>query len=330
MRNLAQVTIPTGGNLIIVCRNWRTEGYGMECKVSAESYQCRNVIPSEQGRSSRDVGWSSLLVDIHSGVASHETYSSIHTNDFRVGVTLQGRFACDHYSKGRWRIDEYATGAIMLHHTEDQTAYRFPRPDKHFQLALMYLPIGLMENAMNHFRRPGQSSKIPTFNSAIARDAAIATVTQALIDIMMRQASDLHAETTAAWMASHISHRYGLAMSPEDERSPGVITDSRIARVLEYMSEHYADPITLDRLAAEACVSKFHFNRLFKQKVGATPLRALADIRLKAARRLLLSSDATVSEIARRCGFQSASHFSSVFFERYGAVPTQVQRASQA
>ncbi len=297
----------------------------MECRVSAESFRCRDVIPSEQSKSSRDVGWTSLLVDIHSGVASHETYSSIHTDDFRVGVTLQGSFACDHYSKGRWRIDEYATGAIMLHHTEDQTAYRFPRPDKRYQLALMYLPIGLVESAMDHLKRPGQSSKIPTFNSTIARDAAITTVTQSLIETIARQPSDHYAEAAAIWIAFHISHRYGLAFSSEDERSPGVITDARIDRVLEYMSEHYADPITLDRLAAEACVSKFHFNRLFKQKAGETPLRMLADIRLKAAHRLLLSSDATVSEIARRCGFQSASHFSSAFFDRYGSTPTQMR-----
>ena len=58
-----------------------------------------------------------------------------------------------------------------------------------------------------------------------------------------------------------------------DLRSQGKITDPRLARVLEYMSVHFAEPLDLTWLAREAGVSKFHFARLFRERTSTTPHR---------------------------------------------------------
>lgn len=297
--------------------------------VSSESYRSWDNIPSSRRTSSRDIGWSSLLLDLHSGVSSQEVYESIGTADLRIGITLSGKFACDHYNKSRWRINDYAPGSIMLHFTEEPTNYRFPKSDDRFQLALIYLPKALVEACLDQMRRIGQQSKMPTFSSFVRRDLAIAALGKTLMDTMHAHGGELYASTTAAWMATHILSRYGSHPFQEDERSPGAITDARIERVLDYMSEHYADEITLDQLASEACVSKFHFTRLFKQKVGDTPLRILSETRIKAAHTLLLSSESSISQIARACGFTSTSHFTRAFSDRYGATPTAIRRTSR-
>ena len=106
-----------------------------------------------------------------------------------------------------------------------------------------------------------------------------------------------------------------------DDRSPGILTDRRLSRVVEFMSRHFAEPLTLDRLAREACLSRYHFARLFTAKVGQSPHRYLAGIRLDAARRMLETTDQSVAAIGAACGYPASSHFAAAFTARYGASP---------
>ena len=79
----------------------------------------------------------------------------------------------------------------------------------------------------------------------------------------------------------------------------------------------------LERLADEAGISKFHFTRLFREKVGQTPYRYLSEIRLAAAAKMLATTDLRVGEIALLCGYPIASHFTTAFAARYGAPPQE-------
>lgn len=132
---------------------------------------------------------------------------------------------------------------------------------------------------------------------------------------------DLYAETAAAWLTVHLLTRYSSLAGGDDHRTPGVITDARLARVIEFMSVHFADPLTLDQLADEACVSKYHFARLFRSGVGQSPLAFLADLRLDAACRMLVTSDLPIAAVGAACGYRAPSHFSAVFAARYGLTP---------
>jgi len=92
--------------------------------------------------------------------------------------------------------------------------------------------------------------------------------------------------------------------------------------VIEFISSHFAEPLTLEQLAAEACISKYHFVRLFRDRVGQSPHRYLAEIRLDAAQRMLISSELSIAEIALECGYSTATHFSTAFARRVGMSPT--------
>lgn len=81
--------------------------------------------------------------------------------------------------------------------------------------------------------------------------------------------------------------------------------------------------VTLDQLATEAGISKFHFARLFREKIGQTPFKFLAETRLSAGRKLLVTTDRRVGEIALACGFGAASHFTAAFTARHGISPAQ-------
>jgi AraC family transcriptional regulator len=329
---------PLPGNLAFQTADWISKGpeMSLESTVAATRHSrlaegsllAHTVIPSIRRISSRDAGWSSLLIDVHSGIASWESYESVPTPDLRIGVTVSGAFRCDSANGKHWRQDVFTPGSIMLHQTVDPTYYRFgSEKSEDYRLALVYVPEDIILTAHEHLRLAGQSTVIPVFRSTLARDRAITAVTHTLI-ATMNQHDDLYAEATAYWLAMHVLHRCGRLSASDEGRSAGFISDARLARVLDRMALQFGDAITLEELAAEACISKFHFVRLFKDKTGQSPMQYLADLRLRGAKRLLLSSDFSVLEIARRCGFVSPSHLGVNFKRRFDMTPSQYRNAA--
>jgi len=297
--------------------------------IADESLSCRTVMPTSSCISSRDVGWRSLLLDVHSGVSSSEPFTAVWTPDPRIGVSLSGRYSAEVYTRGRWRHDRHTPGSITIRRTPEVSLCRFPQPkDQDYRAALIYIPIGQLLTAADHYRRIGHRLEIPEFN-IVGRDPAIAQMGWNLYQAMNSGADDLYAETAAAWLAVHLLSRHGKVNEARDYRRSEVLTDARLARVIEYMSCHFTESITLERLAAEACISKYHFVRLFRDKVGQPPHRYLAELRLDAAQRMLISSELSIIEIAVECGFSSATHFTSAFTRRYGMPPTSWRNLSR-
>jgi len=92
----------------------------------------------------------------------------------------------------------------------------------------------------------------------------------------------------------------------------------------------FAEPLDLDRMAAEAGFSKFHFARTFKDAYGETPANYLTRRRIERAKDLLRSANLTVTEVCMLVGFSSLGSFSSRFSELVGKSPSEFQRASAA
>jgi AraC family transcriptional regulator len=298
--------------------------------ISDASLLCRSAVPSARCISSRDVGWTSLLLDVHSGNSSTEPYTSIGTPDPRIGVTISGRYSAEYFTRGRWRHDAHGPGSINVHRTGEVTRYRFPPPeDPDYQFALIYFPFEQLLSAADHLRRPGQRSAVPTFTDFVDRDSAITHMTLALVQAMSAGERDLYAETVATWLAVHLLHRYGPRPYRADDRDAGAIADRRLARVVEFMSAHFAEPLTLDQLAEEACISRYHFARLFKAKVGESPHRYLARIRLDTAKRMLETTDRSVADVGAACGYSVASHFTAAFTARYGVSPRALRASGR-
>lgn len=96
-----------------------------------------------------------------------------------------------------------------------------------------------------------------------------------------------------------------------------------VQRAIAAMQDRYQDPITLTELAAEVFVSPFHFSRLFSKATGVTPGRYLTAVRLFEAKRLLLTSSMTVSDIVCAVGYSSVGTFTSRFTRAVGMSPSQ-------
>ncbi|KKO52436.1 helix-turn-helix domain-containing protein [Paenibacillus sp. DMB20] len=100
-------------------------------------------------------------------------------------------------------------------------------------------------------------------------------------------------------------------------------TFSDIDAVIAYIHEHIYDPLPLSRLAEYASYSPYHFSRLFKEKMGLSPLYYVSSIRLQKAKHLLLHTRLSVRDIAMEIGQQSLGTFTTRFTERVGISPAQ-------
>jgi AraC family transcriptional regulator len=98
----------------------------------------------------------------------------------------------------------------------------------------------------------------------------------------------------------------------------------RLTIVTDYIYSSYDRDISLDELASLACVSKFHFLRLFKIAFQCTPHQFITHVRMTQAKLMLLHKQNGVKEIGRTLGFKDSSSFSRTFFKYYGVYPTQL------
>ena len=96
----------------------------------------------------------------------------------------------------------------------------------------------------------------------------------------------------------------------------------RIITAKLYIDGNFREPIDLDRLAREACISRFHFHRLFTRIYRVTPHQYLTRKRIEAAQLGLAGKAMTVTEICNEVGFESVGSFSSLFKKASGHAPT--------
>lgn len=94
-----------------------------------------------------------------------------------------------------------------------------------------------------------------------------------------------------------------------------------VARVIEAMREELATTLSLDEMADIACFSPFHFNRMFKAITGIPPHQFLYALRLEHAKRLLISTDLSVTEICFEVGYNSLGSFTQRFTGLVGLSP---------
>lgn len=107
--------------------------------------------------------------------------------------------------------------------------------------------------------------------------------------------------------------RHRVSQQDQVARSPALrsATKSEIYRrvmtAANYIHSHFEVDLDLERLAREACLSKFHFLRLFRGVMGLTPYAFLLRKRAYAASRLISTTSLTFDEIALQVGFASRS-----------------------
>ena len=122
--------------------------------------------------------------------------------------------------------------------------------------------------------------------------------------------------------------------SVQEEDSSSMPTDNNIVaalqasefgrQVLEHVSAHLSDSgYGVEQIAADLGITRIHVNRKLKAETGYSPSTVFKTIRMTQAKRLLLEGRYPVAEIATRCGFSTASYFSTAFKDFFGQSPSE-------
>ncbi len=96
-----------------------------------------------------------------------------------------------------------------------------------------------------------------------------------------------------------------------------------ISEIKSYFDRNYDKPINVSEYFASIGYSYHHLRHSFKEVCGFSPNQYLMNVRIEAAKRLLLSTDYTLEEIYRKCGFNSVSHFVANFKKSTNKTPTE-------
>jgi AraC-like DNA-binding protein len=99
-----------------------------------------------------------------------------------------------------------------------------------------------------------------------------------------------------------------------------------VKKVLDYISAHYREPLSVKELSGLSNYSEFYFMKLFKQYTGKTAAAYLNDYRLEKAKSLLLHTDASVTDIALDVGFNNTSYFIKKFQEANQLSPHKFRK----
>jgi AraC-like DNA-binding protein len=96
-----------------------------------------------------------------------------------------------------------------------------------------------------------------------------------------------------------------------------------VERVITAARERLCEPISLQDMSRVAYVSPFHFNRVFHQITGLPPNKFISAMRLDEAKRLLLNTNLSITDICFDVGYNSLSTFTRRFTERVGLGPRE-------
>jgi AraC-like DNA-binding protein len=107
------------------------------------------------------------------------------------------------------------------------------------------------------------------------------------------------------------------------------VTFARLLRARDYLGDCYRDKVTLETAAGHACLSAFHFNRLFARTFGETPHEFVTRMRMDEAKRLLLAENHTVTEICFDLGYESLGSFSLKFRSLTGLPPVKFRQQAR-
>lgn len=102
---------------------------------------------------------------------------------------------------------------------------------------------------------------------------------------------------------------------------PGPMGPDLMGIVVEFISANLSEPLTVDALAAQACLSPSAFSRAFRDLTGQAPYQFVKTLRMERAQALLDEGCLGVGDVARAVGYTSVSHFIREFRGRFGMTP---------
>ena len=149
------------------------------------------------------------------------------------------------------------------------------------------------------------------------------------IDLALALVEADHGAEVAHQIATHLvvfarrpggQAQFSATLRAQPARTPG------LADLQRWLPDHLDEDLGVEALAARAVMSPRTFARAFRAETGTTPAAHVEELRVEAARRLLETTDLTVSTIARQVGLRHGETLHRAFLRRAGTTPARYRQ----
>lgn len=151
----------------------------------------------------------------------------------------------------------------------------------------------------------------------------------------LRQLSRLQAEADTEFQTRNLLSEIWLLLLEEIKNADSSIfhapqkNQDRILTMIAFIQENFAERITLAEIAGSAAVSTRECLRCFQTSIHQSPMDYLIEYRVRAAKKLLETTDLSITDIALQCGFNSNSYFTKLFHRICGKTPNAYRKELQ-
>lgn len=166
--------------------------------------------------------------------------------------------------------------------------------------------------------------------------AGFSLAAEALVKELPRLGTESPAN--AAHLLSFLEHAYGInpgaELSGQFSRLASTMMrntsrDFRYDEILKYLEQHYQEDLSLSSVAERFSLSPGYFSTIFKKKAGHNFVHYLTSLRIREAKRLLLETQMTISEVALAVGYSSASFFIRSFKKTEEISPSEYRKGKK-
>ncbi|QUQ65908.1 AraC family transcriptional regulator [Kutzneria sp. CA-103260] len=284
------------------------------------------ALPSRRLAGSDDLGWRSMLARSYHDPSYAEEFETAPTAALLVVVATGGSYTIEARSGSRWHSAAYRPGSagVTAPLRSSSLRWRAESPEP-LHSVHMYLYPDLVDEISHEVGGVGTVRPHELPDSLTVDDPFVTATGYAVSGALGQRAAGLYADSLAHALTAHLLHVVHSRPAVEPQAMLGRTT---LHSLLGYLRECLHEDITLDDLALQANMSKYHLLRSFRQATGTTPHRYLVRLRLRRAASLLRGSSQSVQQIMTACGYQSAAQFSAAFRREYGCSPSHYRRSA--
>jgi len=169
---------------------------------------------------------------------------------------------------------------------------------------------------------PNQCPVIPTGDCGRLIENHIRT----LFEELQQQEYGFETVCRNALISLIVTVRRLIGIQCEEATSAG--TDSSLGRRIKaYIDSHFTHDISLNEIASRLYISPYYLSHIFKEETGDSPINYLIRRRIGEAKRLLLTTERSVGEIAEAVGYVNVNYFSTQFKKVTGHSPTETRKS---
>jgi AraC family transcriptional regulator len=183
----------------------------------------------------------------------------------------------------------------------------------------------------DHMRGPGVSSRLnPPPRSVASASARVGhLVTQAMTFFETNREAAWRCLREASTLLGAEPKESGInAPMLQNAFRPGGLATWQAKRALDYIEANLGSKMAIEEMADVVALSKSHFSRAFKHRVGSSPMAYVAVRRIERAKLLMRSTRERLTDIALACGFADQSHLNRYFRRVVGMSPGLWRRMS--